>query len=108
MEDISDEQLFEPTSEGYTDFLHNLVVRYEDEASSGDGQEVTLDSSKDNNEDEAAKKKRGPGRPTSKKSSKERRQEANARERKRMRALVRWSIFTLWTSPLTGSSPDLK
>ena len=90
-EHCADEQLLEPSPQAdYTDFLHDLVVRAEYEASSGDSQEITqenLDSAKGKNE--AAKEKRGPGRPTSKKSAKERRQGANARERKRMRALVR-------------------
>ena len=101
MEDISvflpfpqlDDQLF-PSSEQiveYTDF----VERFEkedcgDSGDNGDSQEtpVKKDSSKDINE--AKKRKRGPGRPAKNKSSMEKRQEANDREKKRMRDLVRW------------------
>ena len=78
------QQLFEIEplpSEDYDDFLHNLVAR---DDSSGGTQE-TRDSPKDNTE--AEKRKRG--RPPDKKSLMEKRREANNRERKRMRALVR-------------------
>lgn len=74
----------------YTDFMHDFVERFEKEEDSGDSQETPGKrySTKDTNA--AKKRKRGPGRPAKNKSSMERRQEANDREKKRMRALVRW------------------
>ena len=107
LEDISvflpfpqlDAQLFEieplPFSEpsvpeDYDDFLHNLVDRVEVHEDSQRTAE-TRDSSKESNE--AEKGKRGRGRPPDKKSLLEKRQEANNRERKRMRALVRFVFF---------------
>lgn len=106
MEDISvflpfpllDPQLFEieplpcPCSEPsqpeeYDDFLDNLVDRVDDEASEGSHVETQDNPTKDNKE--AEKRKRGRGRPPDKKSLMEKRREANNRERKRMRALVR-------------------
>ena len=85
-------------SEDYDDFLQTLVQRA-DEGNSGDSQQKIRagrgDSSKENIE--AEKGKRGRGRPPDRKSLVEKRQEANTRERKRMRALVRLrqQIFNL-------------
>ena len=96
-----EEQLFEAVSEpsqqeDYADFLHNLVVEVEDKESrdSGNSQEIAgekRDSTKDKNE--AEKQERGRGRPASKKSVMEKRKEATARERKRMKNLVRLTFL---------------
>ena len=93
LEDISvflpfpqlDVQLFEIEplpSENYDDFLHNLVDRDD-----GSGGTQKISEARDSPNTEAEKRKRG--RPPDKKSLIEKRREANNRERKRMRALVR-------------------
>ena len=99
LEDISvflpfpqlDVPLFEiepPTSADYDDFLHNLADRVDDEGS-GETQETSEKRGSPKDDIQAEKGKRGRGRPPDKKSLVEKRQEANNRERKRMRALVR-------------------
>ena len=75
-------------SEDYDDFLQTLVQRA-DEGNSGDSQQK-IRAGKGDSSNEGEKGKRGRGRPPDRKSLVEKRQEANTRERKRMRALVRW------------------
>ena len=59
--------------------------------STGDREEILPENSSSGEDNKAAKKRiRGPGRPSNNKSLLEKRREANSRERKRMRALVRW------------------
>ena len=112
LEDISvflpfptlEEQLFEieplpcPCSqpslpEDYDDYiLHTLLDRADEEHSVATQRKISPDkraSTKDSNEAELGQK-RGRGRPPDRKSLTEKRQEANTRERRRMRALVRW------------------
>ena len=75
-----------PSSELMVDYI-DLV----EEGSTEDRQEILSENSglgEDNKE--AKKRMRGPGRPSKRKSLLEKRQEANSREKKRMRALVRW------------------
>ena len=81
-------------SEDYDDFLHNLVDRVDEEGSGAGGSQETSDR-RDSSSDstEAGKRKRGRGRPPDRKSLLEKRQEANNRERKRMRALVRFTLY---------------
>ena len=76
------------------DFLDDSVDRVEVEGT-GDNQE-----GRDSTENKNKKRKRGPGRP--KKSPREKREAANSREKKRMRALVRLrkQAIVSW-SPLT-------
>ena len=94
LDEAEDDQLFVlehlPSSESIVDFADSMpdLVGEED---SGDSQETPAmrDKTRDNNE--AKRRKRGPGRPVvNRRSFKEKRQEANSRERKRMRALVRF------------------
>ena len=73
------------------DFFNDLVDGFEEEE---DGR-WTMDSEisqerRDSTENKSEKRKRGPGRPANKKSLREKREAANSREKKRMRALVRW------------------
>ena len=62
-----------------------------EDQSTGDRQEILPENSGSGEDNKEAKKRmRGPGRPSNNKSLLEKRREANSRERKRMRALVRW------------------
>ena len=75
-----------PSSELMVDYI-DLV----EEGSTGDRQEILPENSGSGEDNKEAKKRmRGPGRPSNNKSLLEKRREANSRERKRMRALVRW------------------
>ena len=104
LEDISlflpfpqlDEHL--PSSEpivDFTDFIHDLVEEEEEDSGDSGGSQdsrVKRDSREDNNG--AEKRRRGPGRPaTKRKSLVEQRQKATSREKSRMRALVRLGLF---------------
>ena len=117
LEDISvflpfpqlEEQLFEieplacPCSqpslpEDYDYFLHTLVDSADEEHSAATQWEISPDkraSTKGSNEAELSQK-RGRGRPPDRKSLTEKREEANTRERRRMRALVRWRDNTFY------------
>ena len=94
LDEAEDDQLFVlehlPSSESIVDFADSMRDLVEEE-DSGESQETPAmrDKTRDNNE--AKRRKRGPGRPVvNRRSFKEKRQEANSRERKRMRALVRF------------------
>ena len=74
-----------PSSELMVDYI-DLV----EEESTGDRQEILPENSGIADYTKEAKKRmRGPGRPSNRKSLLEKRQEANSREKKRMRTLVR-------------------
>ena len=85
----------------YAEFLNGLVdgVEEEDTGRRTLQGEVSQEM-KDSTENKNKKRKRGPGRP--KKSPREKREAANSREKKRMRALVRLrkQAIVSW-SPLT-------
>ena len=110
LDEAEDNQLFElehlPSSESIVDFadsMHDLV----EEEDSGDSQETPAMRDKTRDGNEAQKRKRGPGRPVvNRRSFKEKRQEANSRERKRMRALVRFREQFLQQIGLTDCLTD--
>ena len=94
LDEAEDNQLFVlehlPSSESIVDFADSMRDLVEEE-DSGDSQETPAMRDKTRDDNEAKKRKRGPGRPVvNRRSFKEKRQEANSRERKRMRALVRF------------------